>query len=166
TGARRYLFRSDDATLPEPLRGFRLGFGLAEGQVVITRNRQLIPVLGTTTFRDSSGDSDPAGPVQEAVRHGASNPWSGSVQIDQAGHSDKPVQDPRVKFAAISFPAAISSASSDTSYVRRFSSSKVLGNFIMVLLLWLKTIRGRDCKTACACHREPGAAKRPIGISA
>src|SRR5262245_1150779 len=27
---------------------------------------------------------------------GASNLWSCSVQIDQAGHSDKPVQDPRV----------------------------------------------------------------------
>jgi len=60
-------FRSDDATLPEPPRSFCLGFGLAEGQVVITWYRQLIPVLGATTFRDPSGDSDPAGAVQEAV---------------------------------------------------------------------------------------------------
>jgi len=72
------------------------------------------------------------------------------MQIDQAGHSDKPVQDPRVKFAAITFPPAVSSVSSDTSYVRRLSSSKVLGNFIMLLLLWLKTVRGGDCKMTCA----------------
>ena len=41
--------------------------------------------------------------------------------------------------STISFPPAISSASSDTSYVRTLSSSKVLGNFIMLLLLWLNT---------------------------
>ena len=28
--------RSDDETLPEPARSFCLGFGLAEGQVIIT----------------------------------------------------------------------------------------------------------------------------------
>jgi hypothetical protein len=59
--------RSDDETLPEPPRGFCLGFGLAEGQVVITKYRQLIPVLGATTFRDPPCNSDPAGPVQDAV---------------------------------------------------------------------------------------------------
>jgi len=59
--------RSDDGTLPKPPRGFCLGFGLAKGQVVITGYRQIIPVLGATTFRDPSCDSDPAGPVQEAV---------------------------------------------------------------------------------------------------
>jgi hypothetical protein len=44
-----------------------MGFGLAEGQVVITWYRQFIPVLGATTFRNSSCDGDSAGPVQEAV---------------------------------------------------------------------------------------------------
>jgi hypothetical protein len=71
------------------------------------------------------------------------------MQIDQAGHSDKPVQDPRVKFAAICFPPAVSKVSSDTSHARRFSSSKALGNLIMLLLLWLKSVRGGDCKTIC-----------------
>ena len=59
--------RLDDVTLPEPPRGFCLGFGLAEGRVVITWYRQLIPALGTATFRDPPCDSDPAGPVQDAV---------------------------------------------------------------------------------------------------
>jgi hypothetical protein len=35
--------------------------------VVITWYRQLIRVLGTTTFRDPTCDSDPAGPVHDAV---------------------------------------------------------------------------------------------------
>src|SRR6476620_8875433 len=69
---------------------------------------------------------------------GVSNLWSCSVQIDQAGHSDKPVQDPRVKFAAIFFPPAVSSASSDTSELRNLSSSKLLQSFSMLLLLWLE----------------------------
>jgi hypothetical protein len=70
--------RSDDSTLPEPPRGFRLGFSLAKGQVVITRYRKIIPALGATTFRDPSCDSDPAGPVQESVWHGClqSLDWS------------------------------------------------------------------------------------------
>jgi len=59
--------RSDDVTLPDPPRGFCLGCSLTEGQVVITECRQLIPVLGTTTFRDPTCDSDPAGPVLDAV---------------------------------------------------------------------------------------------------
>jgi len=61
------LSRSDDVTLPEPPCGFCLGFGLAEGQVVITWYRQLIPVLEATRSRDPSCDSDPTGPVQKAV---------------------------------------------------------------------------------------------------
>ena len=59
--------RSDDVTLPEPPRGFCLGFGLAEGKVVIAWYRQLIPVLEATTFGDPPCDSDPAGPVHDAV---------------------------------------------------------------------------------------------------
>jgi hypothetical protein len=34
--ARGPTSRSDDVTLPEPPRGFYLGFSFAEGQVVIT----------------------------------------------------------------------------------------------------------------------------------
>ena len=59
--------RSDDVTLPEPPRGFSLGFGLAEGQVVITWYRHLIPVVVATTFRNPACDGDSAGPVQDAV---------------------------------------------------------------------------------------------------
>jgi len=61
------LGRSDDVTLPEPPRGFCLTFSFAEGPVVITWYRQLIPVLGVTIFGDPAFDSDPAGPVQDAV---------------------------------------------------------------------------------------------------
>jgi len=57
--------RSDDITLPEPPRGFCLGFGLAEGQVIVSCYRQLIPVLGATTFRDPRCNIDPAGPIQD-----------------------------------------------------------------------------------------------------
>ena len=59
--------RLDDVTLPEPPRGFCLGFSLAEGQVVVTWYRQLVPALGVTIFGDPACDSDPAGPVQDAV---------------------------------------------------------------------------------------------------
>src|SRR5215475_2182286 len=69
---------------------------------------------------------------------------------DHAGHSDRPVQDPRVKFAAISFPSAVSSASSDTSQLKNHSSSKLLESFIILLLLWLEGVHGGDCKTTCA----------------
>lgn len=59
--------RSDDVTLPEPPRGFCLGVGLAEGRVVITWYRQLIPVLGATTFGNPPCDNNPAGPVQDTI---------------------------------------------------------------------------------------------------
>jgi hypothetical protein len=44
-----------------------LGFGLAEGQVIVTWYRQLIPVLGATTFRDPRCNIDSAGPIQNGV---------------------------------------------------------------------------------------------------
>ena len=62
--------RSDDIDLPEPLRGFCLGFSLAEGHVVIAWYRQLIPALWATLFRDTCCDSGPARPVHEGVTHG------------------------------------------------------------------------------------------------
>jgi len=65
--ARGSASRSDDVALPEPPRGFCLGFSFAEGQVVVTWYRQLVPVLGVTIFGDPACDSDPAGPVQDAV---------------------------------------------------------------------------------------------------
>lgn len=55
--------------LAKPLRGFCFGFDLTEGQVVIAEHRQLVPV-GTTLLCDTPCDSDPAGPVDEDVRHG------------------------------------------------------------------------------------------------
>src|SRR5262245_31837371 len=62
--------RSDNVDLPEPLRRFSLSVNFAEGQVVIARGRLLVRSLGATLLSDAPIDSDPAGPVQEAVRHG------------------------------------------------------------------------------------------------
>jgi len=44
-----------------------LGFGLAEGQVIVTWYRQFIPVLGATTFSDPRCNIDPTGPIQDGV---------------------------------------------------------------------------------------------------
>jgi len=65
--ARGPISRSDDVSLPEPPHGSCLGINFAEWQVVITQCRQLIPVLEATILGDPACDSDPAGPVQNAV---------------------------------------------------------------------------------------------------
>ena len=63
----RRAYPSDDIHLPEPLRSLCLGCGLAEGHVVIAWYRQFVPALGMTLFCDTPCDSDPAGPIQEAI---------------------------------------------------------------------------------------------------
>src|SRR4029077_4208161 len=79
--------RSNKISLPKPLRCF--GLSLGELQVAIAGRRRLIPVLGTTTFCDTSFDIGPAAPVQEAVRHGCLQSLALS---DQPGKTDRPVQ--------------------------------------------------------------------------
>src|SRR5512143_443441 len=105
-------FRSDDIDLPEPPRSFCLGCGLAEGRVVIAWHRQFVPALGMTLFCDAPCDGNPAGPIQEAVRHGFLQSLESVSQLVQPSQTDRPVQAPRVKLPAISFPPALSSASS------------------------------------------------------
>lgn len=61
--------RSDDVTLPEPPRGFCLGFDPAEGQMVVAWHCRLIPVFWAAIFCDPSCNNDATGPVWEAVRH-------------------------------------------------------------------------------------------------
>ena len=58
--------------LPDPFCGFRPGFGLAEGQVVIAEYHRVVPAVRATPFGDTPCDSHPAGPVHEGVRHGVS----------------------------------------------------------------------------------------------
>ena len=57
--------------LPEPFQSFRLGFCLAEWEMIVATNRQVIRAEGETTpFGDTSRYSDPAGPVHIRVGHG------------------------------------------------------------------------------------------------
>jgi hypothetical protein len=63
-----------------------------------------------TLFCDTPCDSNPAGPIQEAVRHGFLQSLESVSQLVQPSQTDRPVQAPRVKLPAISFPPALSSA--------------------------------------------------------
>src|SRR6476620_2349699 len=57
--------------LPEPFQSFRPGFCLAEREMIVALNREVIRAEGETTpLGDTSRDSDPAGPVHIRVGHG------------------------------------------------------------------------------------------------
>jgi hypothetical protein len=62
----------------------------------------------------------------------------------QAGQTDKAVQSPSVKLAAVSVPAALSSTSSETSKLRTSSSKPIVAAFMVDFLSSLKRTESQE----------------------